>query len=414
MNRPANAVKREKGWDVEMADKLKIAIVGGGIGGLVTAAALRDSGHEICVYEQAEQFREIGAGVTLHPNATRLLGELGFGDALRRIGSPTAGVRLMSAIGEPIKTGSLSSGVPLSDAGHGYNVHRAEFLDALASALSPSSFRLGHRCVDLIEGDDSFALTFENGARSTCNLVIGADGIRSVVRRKLGLDTPATSEGVMAYRGMVPVEKLPWARGAQGLYLWMGAGRSFLCYPVSAGKMVNMVDFVPTDRDSAESWSALGDLSTLAAEYRDWDERVGQTIAALTETYVWGIYDRTPLPRWTNGPATLIGDAAHPMVPHLGQGAGQAIEDAYTLGVLLRGASIDNLSDRLASYESLRRERTARVQAVARQVGQFYRTEFNDPKERDAKMVGWMKEVRSILEHDANAAAVEELARSAT
>jgi salicylate hydroxylase len=210
----------------------------------------------------------------------------------------------------------------------------------------------------------------------------------------------------------VPVEKLPWAKDAQGLYLWMGAGRSFLCYPVSAGTVINIVAFVPTDRDSAESWSALGDLSVLAAEYRGWDDRVRQTIAALSETYVWGIYDRPALQRWTSGHTILIGDAAHPMVPHLGQGAGQAIEDAYTLGVLLKGASKDTLPDRLASYERLRRDHTARVQAVARQAGQFYRTEFLHSGERDATMGTWMKEVRWILEHDADAAAVSELERS--
>ena len=395
-----------------MTDKLSIAIVGGGIAGLVTAAALRESGHDVCVYEQADQFKEIGAGVTLHPNATRLLEKLGFGDALRKIGSPTSGVRLMSAAGVPIETGGAPDGVPLSDAGQGYNVHRAEFLDILASAVPPSNFRLGHRCADVIEDDDGITLTFENGARVTCDLVIGADGIRSVVRQRIGLDVAATSEGVMAYRGLVPVEKLPWASDAQGLYLWMGAGRSFLCYPVSAGTMINMVAFVPTDRDSAESWSALGDLAALAAEYRGWDERVGQTIAALTETYVWGIYDRPSLPRWTSRRATLMGDAAHPMVPHLGQGAGQAIEDAHTLGIVLKGASAGNLSGRLASYERLRRERTARVQAVARQAGQFYRTDFSDAAQRDATMSAWTKEVRWILEHDANAAAVSEIERS--
>ncbi|WP_179403933.1 FAD-dependent monooxygenase [Burkholderia guangdongensis] len=397
-----------------MTDKLKIAIVGGGIAGLVTAAALRDSGHEIGIYEQADQFREIGAGVTLHPNATRLLDKLGLGDALREIGSPTAGVRLMSTTGETIDTGEPHGDVPLSDAGRGYNVHRAEFLDILSRALSPNSFRLSHRCADLIEDENGITLTFENGASATCDLVIGADGIRSVVRQRLGLDTPATSEGVMAYRGMVPVEKLSWAKGAEGLYLWMGAGRSFLCYPVSAGTMINIVAFVPTDRDSAESWSALGDLAALAAEYRGWDSRVGETIAALNETYVWGIYDRPPLSHWTRGHVTLMGDAAHPMVPHLGQGAGQAIEDAYTLGIVLQGATPDNLSDRLASYERLRHERTARVQAVARQAGQFYRTDFSDPRERDATMGTWMKEVRWILEHDADAAARSEMERTRT
>ncbi len=252
-------------------------------------------------------------------------------------------------------------------------------------------------------------LAFENGASETCDLVIAADGIRSVARQQLGFDVPATSEGVMAYRGMVPTEKLKWAKDAQGLYLWMGAGRSFLCYPVSAGAIINMVAFVPTDRRSAESWSARGDLSTLAAEYQGWDDRVGQTIAALGETYVWGIYDRPPLQRWTSGHATLIGDAAHPMVPHLGQGAGQAIEDAYTLGVLLKGASIDSLSERLAAYERLRRQRTALVQGVARQAGKFYRTDFHDADQRNATMGAWMKEVRGILEHDADAAVVAEV-----
>jgi len=398
-----------------MAAKLRVAIVGGGIGGLVAAVALRDSGHEIAVYEQADQFREIGAGVTLHPNATRLLVKLGLGEVLTRIGSPTAGVRLMTAGGDPIETGAPGGGAPLSDAGQGCNVHRAAFLDALVRAVPASSFRLGHRCSDLTQDDNEIVLGFENGVRATHDLVIGADGIRSVVRQRLGLDAPATSEGVMAYRGMVPTEKLAWAKGAQGLYLWMGTGRSFLCYPVSAGAIINMVAFVPTDRDSAESWSARGDLAALAAEYQGWDERVGQTIAALGETFVWGIYDRPTLPRWTSGHTTLLGDAAHPMVPHLGQGAGQAIEDAYTLGVLLRGASVDDLSERLACYERLRRQRTALVQGVARQAGKFYRTDFGNAGQRDAAMGSWMKEVRGILEHDADAAvaaAVAALGRS--
>lgn len=391
-----------------MTRKLSIAIVGGGIGGLVAAVALRDSGHAVTVYEQASEFREIGAGVTLHPNATRLLEKLGLGDALRKIGSPTAGVRLMNTSGVPIETGVPRGVAPLSDAGQGYNVHRAEFLGVLVDALPSAVFRLRHRCADLTEDASGVALTFENGERALADLVIGADGIRSVVRQKIGLDGLARSEGVMAYRGMVPVEKLPWAQNAQGLYLWMGAGRSFLCYPVSGGAVMNMVAFVPTDRDSPESWSAPGSLDTLADEYRGWDDRVAQTIAALTETYVWGIYDRAPLPHWTRGRTTLMGDAAHPMVPHLGQGAGQAIEDAYTLGILLDGASKDDVPARLASYEQLRRDRTTRVQGVARRAGQFYRTDFPDSKERDATMAGWTKEVRWILEHDAHAASMAE------
>lgn len=390
-----------------MFGNLSIAIVGGGIGGLAAASALRRAGHDISVYEQADQFREIGAGLTLHPNATRLLNQLGFESTLRAIGSPTAGIKLLSAKGEPITAGPPQGGPPLADAGRGYNVHRAEFLNILMQVLPATSLNLGHRCTALVESSDGITLTFENGAQATHDLVIGADGIRSAIRRQIGLDVPAKSEGVMAYRGMVPVHRLPWAKDLEGLILWMGGGRSFLCYPVSTGATINMVAFAPTDRDSTESWSALGDLGALANTYRGWDDRVGQTIAALDETYVWGIYDRPPLARWTVGHTTLLGDAAHPMVPHLGQGAGQAIEDGYTLGVLLEGATTANLADCLARYEGVRKERTSRVQALAREAGQFYRTDHRDPAQRDRAMTAWMKEVRWVLEYDAAAAASE-------
>src|SRR5258705_2687459 len=150
-----------------MAATLSVAIVGGGIGGLAAAVALRDSGHEIAVYEQAGQFREIGAGVTLHPNATRLLAKLGLGEALREIGSPTAGVRLMTAAGAPIETGAPRGGAPLSDAGQGYNVHRAEFLDVLVQALPTSNFHLGHRCSNLTQDRNGAVLTFSTGAIET-------------------------------------------------------------------------------------------------------------------------------------------------------------------------------------------------------------------------------------------------------
>ncbi len=395
-----------------MADKLRIGIVGGGIGGLVTAAALRESSHEVVVYEQAAQFREIGAGVTLHPNATRLLDKLGFADVLKAIGAPTAGVRLMTTSGEAIQTGAPGGGKPLSNAGQGYNVHRAEFLDALVAAVPAASLRLNHRLASLSQDVDDVVLTFEDGTREHCDLVIGADGIRSAVRRSLDLDVPAVSEGVMAYRGMVPMSSLPWAQDARGLHLWMGAGRSFLCYPVSAGATMNVVAFVPTNRDSAESWSSPGQVSELAAEFRGWDERVGQTIAALRETFVWGIYDRAALQSWTKGRVTLLGDAAHPMVPHLGQGAGQAIEDAYTLGLLLEGASTSNLTDRLAMYERLRHQRTACIQQVARQAGAFYRQDFKSPAQRDAQLRSWAQDVGGILEHDADAAVRIEMERA--
>jgi salicylate hydroxylase len=160
-----------------MSAKLRIAIICGGIGGLTMAAALRGSGHEISLYEQAEQFREIGAGVTIHPNATRVLDRMGFGEALRRIGAPTAGIKLLSMSGEPIGAGRPTNPPPLSETGQGYNVHRAELLDMLVQALPSSGIHLNHRCAGVVERDDEIEVVFENGARAKFDLIIGADGI---------------------------------------------------------------------------------------------------------------------------------------------------------------------------------------------------------------------------------------------
>jgi salicylate hydroxylase len=242
--------------------------------------------------------------------------------------------------------------------------------------------------------------------------VIGADGIRSVIQREIGLHSRPTSEGIMAYRGLVPAERLAWANDLRDPALWLGSGRSFLLYPVANGRLVNMVAFVPTDTESEESWSAPGDLKALAAEYAGWDKPVQDTINSLDETYRWGIYDRAPLPYWSTGRITLMGDAAHPMVPHVGQGAGQSIEDAITLAVLLEGCTAVEVAGRLKLYEALRLARTSRVQALARAAGKLYRSEHGNPSEKAERLREWMAQGKWVFEHDAEKAAREALAKS--
>jgi salicylate hydroxylase len=395
-----------------MSDSLRIAIVGGGIGGLTAALALRARGLDVSVFEQAEVLREIGAGVSIHPNAVRLLKRLGLEEQLQKIGSPITGITLRTSQGEPITTPAGPATPAFSKGDQGYNVHRADFLNLLFDELPKGTVALGHRCIRLEEEDDRARLSFANGAAVEVDIVIGADGIRSIVQREIGLQSRPTSEGIMAYRGLIPADRLPWASDLKDPALWLGSGRSFLLYPVARGRLINMVAFVPTDTDSEESWSARGDLRSLAAEYAGWDKPVQDTINSLDETFRWGIYDRAPLPYWSTRCVTLMGDAAHPMVPHVGQGAGQSIEDGFTLAVLLEGCTAEDVTDRLELYEELRLERTSKVQALARAAGKLYRSEHQNPSEKAERMREWMAQGKWVYEHDAEKTAADALSRS--
>ena len=384
-----------------MSEQLQIAIVGGGIGGLTAALALRARGLNVTVFEQAGELREIGAGISLHPNAAMLLERIGLTDRIKTIGVPIAGVVLRTSFGERIETSARPKG---------YNVHRAEFLKLLADLQPQGTLQLGHRLSQAQETSDCVQLTFANGATVEADLAIGADGIRSFLQQQIGLKTNPSSEGIMAYRGLIPVGRLSWAKDIGGrMSMWLGKGRNFLCYPVSSGRLMNMVAFVPTNLDAEESWTARGDVNALAAEYAGWHDPVQETIAALDTTFRWGIYDRAPLPYWSTGRMTLLGDAAHPMVPHLGQGAAQAIEDGFTLAVLLEGAGRRDIPERLKVYERLRLERTSQIQTMARYIGRFFRAEYGDVPERDRLMAKWMSATVWICGHDAEKAAQQAL-----
>jgi len=386
-----------------MSEQLQIAIVGGGIGGLTAALALRARGLNVTVFEQAGEQREIGAGISIQPNAGLLLQRIGLTDRIKTIGAQNAGLLLRTSLGQLIDTAARpSSGV------QSYNVHRAEFLKLLADAQPDGTLHLDHRLSQTRETNGRVQLTFAHGATVEADLVIGADGIHSVVQREIGLKTYPSSEGIMAYRGLIPSERLTWAKDIGGkMTMWLGKGRSFLCYPVSSGRLINMVAFVPTNLESEESWTAPGDLKALAAEYAGWDNPVLETIGALDQTFRWGIYDRAPLPYWSTARMTLLGDAAHPMVPHLGQGAAQAIEDGFTLAVLLEGAKRQDVPRRLKAYERLRLERTSQIQTMARDTGRFFRGEYEDVAERDRLMAKWIAATGWIRGHDAEKTAQE-------
>lgn len=382
-----------------MNDRLNVAIVGAGIGGLSAALALSARGINVTVFEEAVSPREAGAGISIPPNAATLLMRAELRGALEKVSTRSQGLSARTSQGEPVPT------PPASIAEQSYQIHRVEFLNMLLSTVK-APLRFGHRCVGVGETEIGVRLTFANGAVHDADMVVGADGIHSMVQRAIGLVSRPTSEGIMAYRGLARTERLSWAAELRGLNMWMGAGRSLMCFPVSQGRLITVVAFVPSSRDMEETWFAPGDVKALAGEYEGWDAPVQDIIAALDQTFRWGIYDRPPLPYWSKGRVTLLGDAAHPMVPHFGQGAGQSIEDGFALAVLLEDATRDEIPGRLKAYQDLRLERTSRVQAASRLAGRFYRSLGENPSERAEKMREWMSAASWIFPYDAEDAAV--------
>ena len=349
---------------------LRAVVVGGGIGGTAAAAALARAGIDVQVYEQAQQLAEVGAGVSLAPNGLRMLDQLGVGEGIGRLGARHVLTQLRLSDGRPARHEPHQ----FAQAGRNVGIHRADLLALLVEQLPPGTVRTGHRCTGFSQDDRSAMVGFADGTTATADVVIGADGIHSVLQGFVVEPAEPIFSGVVAYRGLVPcLDGYP----AGTLRMWVGESKHFLVFPVRAGQLLNYVGFVPSDTSVRESWSAAGDPAALAAQFAGWDPVIGEVIAAISgpggSGFQWGMYDRAPLRRWSSGRLTLLGDAAHPMLPHLGQGVNQALEDAVALATLLgaRTSSAD-VPRSLTAYEQLRRDRTARVQLGSRRNGAGY------------------------------------------
>jgi salicylate hydroxylase len=349
---------------------LRAVVVGGGLGGMAAAVALAQAGIEVRVHEQASRLTEVGAGVSLAPNGLRMLERLGVGEGVERVGVRYMSNQLLLSDGRP------ASHEPhhFSQPGTNVGIHRADLLALLAAQLPAGAVQTGHRCTGFSQDTGAATVGFADGTTVTADVVVGADGIHSVLQGFVVAPAQPVFSGVVAYRGLVPrIDGYP----ADAIQMWMGESRHFLVFPVRAGQLLNYVGFVPSDSSVRESWSERGDSAALAAQFAGWDPVIGQVIAAISgpggSGFRWGMYDRAPLPRWSSGRLTLLGDAAHPMLPHLGQGVNQALEDAVALATLLGAcASSADVPGALAAYERLRRDRTARVQLGSRRQGAGY------------------------------------------
>lgn len=375
----------------------KIVVVGGGIGGLFAANALIAQGLEVSVYEQAPALGEIGAGVFLTPNSVRQLERVGLGPAVEKFGSRVGpGSQYFRDDGTPIAPVQTadSSGWNAT-----FGMHRADLVDMLANRLPDDVVHTGHRAIGFAQEGETGRVTFANGATAQGDIVIAADGIHSEIRQFVVPPSQPVFSNSVAYRGTVPHELVPQWPTDRWL-MWLGKGRHFLVFPLRAGKLINYVGFVPADAAMKESWSQPGDPDTLRAEFAGWDPRIGDLLGHVKTTLKWALYDREPLPVWTKGRLTLLGDAAHPMLPHLGQGANQSIEDGMALATILGSTDNANAPAGLMAYENLRRERVAAVQRGARENGLRYDTFNRDDAKRDAEITAHASFRKKLYDHD--------------
>lgn len=362
--------------------ELRVAVVGAGIGGLTAAIAMRANGIDATVYEQAHELKALGAGVSIATNGSRILNTLGVGAAVTAIAGPVTHYQFRTWQAEPIagEPSALGFGDPATT----WCLHRGEFQKVLADALPAGALQFGRSCVGATEHSDGVRVEFADGTTVDADLLVGADGIHSRLQGRVARAAQPVSEGIMAYRGLIPADRVRGVVDMQASSMWLGPRQSFLAYPVSAGALLNIVAFVPTNLTVAESWTAPGNIAELTAAYQGWDPTVLSIIEAMDSTFRWGIYDREPLARWSTNRITLLGDSAHAVTPHLGQGANQAIEDAMTLAVLLRGAQPEQIGARLRRYEDLRMSRTRHVRRQARAAGLVYRsTELAPPAQAE-------------------------------
>ena len=339
----------------------RIAIVGAGIGGLALALGLARAGKRLRVYEQAPELREIGAGVSLSPNAVKGLRYLGLGERLEALADePPTQVTRHYANGKVLVNFRRHNtreqlGAPYLQA------HRADLHDLLRerlAALQPDALVLDKELTAASKDSaGAYALGFTDGSQANADLLIGADGLKSTVRREVFSEPEPEFSGFVAWRGLVTRDELGAEQSRPGSMVFVAPGRMFVRYPVRHGRLQNFVAFSRADNWTAEGWSQTGEIGAVRDVFADFHEDARVVLRAFSGSrcHMWGLFSRQPLPRWVRGRATVLGDAAHPMLPWLGQGAATAIEDAVILCRAL--IEFEGADEALRRYERARRER---------------------------------------------------------
>lgn len=348
---------------------MRILIIGAGIAGLTAAIALRRKGIDVTVLEQAAALTEIGAGIQIASNGSLILRELG----LEKIVSER-GVMPQSYDTRDIVSGKLLYTSPLGLQGAErwgaplYNVHRADLIEILAAEIPADVLRLNARCTSISQDAEGVTVQLASGESLHGDALIGADGIHSLVRKHLcGEDEEDIQfSNILMWRALIPAEKLRDIDLQERGNYWVGPGRSLITYWVRPKQLYSVLASVPADEVHRESWTESGDIEDLRRSFSGLEPRAQRMMDQIDSAFVTGMYYRNPIERWTFGRITLMGDAAHPMVPFLAQGACQGMEDAWTLASILGRNDGQSIEAALVEYEQRRRPRTTRVQSGAR------------------------------------------------
>lgn len=346
-----------------MPDKaIRVAIVGGGIGGLTLALSLRSTGIVTDVYEQASEFREVGAAVALSANGTRVLAELGVTDRLAACSAvPTELIYRHWRDGHRIHAFTAGHSYQERFGAPYYGVHRADLQQILVAACDSERVHLNHRVVDLTETADGVHLRFADGRETTADVVVGADGAHSTIRSHVISADTSKYSGTSGFRGLIPIERLRELPDPGAIQFWMGPGGHLLHYPIGDGQVINFLAV----RHEPEAWPELDWVrpappEEIAAAFDGWHPAVQEMVTATPIHQRWAMYAADPSNHWHRGNVVLLGDAVHAMLPHHGQGANQTIEDAATLAACLTDST--DPATALRRYERLRRTRTRLVQ----------------------------------------------------
>lgn len=350
-----------------MAHNIKIGLVGAGLGGMTAAIALQQRGFDVTVYEQAPSLGEIGAGITVGPNANKVLNALGLENEMEALAgpSPHAGV-LDYKTGERLTYIERGRESFMEEYGAVSRlVHRADFHAVLQRAFNPTAdnLKLGYELANITQDDERVTLQFTSGKTEQCDVVVACDGLKSIARDKLFPTEPPEFTGFVAWRGLVERAKVPDVSLNPHFATYPAENKMFARYPVRNGELINYVANARKAAFDTESWKATADISEILGEFEDWHEDVVSIMKATPNGKCarWALHSRKPLASWVKGRVALLGDAAHPMTPFHGMGAGMAIEDAAILARSFEACWDDGGEDWQQAFQRYEKARIGRA-----------------------------------------------------